>query len=146
MINEIKEILEDYKKLAGEITEKLDNTAEYENWLIIQDYFDKLLDYITNLQEENERLKELVDCDDEQYDIQESIISRQKEDLLEKDKLLNILQGSEKPKEIIDNGTMINVNNKNFHCSCGANVFTRYSDNTFECNGCGNEYEGSDKE
>ncbi len=32
---------EELNKLCGEITEKLDNTAEYENWLIIQDYIDQ---------------------------------------------------------------------------------------------------------
>ena len=76
MQEEIKEILEDYKQLAGEITEKLDNTAEYESWLIIQEYFDKLLNNITNLQNENERLtqgvtlltNELIDMTKEKED------------------------------------------------------------------------------
>lgn len=58
MTEEIKEILDDYKKLAGEITEKLDNTAEYESWLIIQDYVDEFLNYITNLQKENNSYKQ----------------------------------------------------------------------------------------
>jgi DNA repair exonuclease SbcCD ATPase subunit len=58
MQEEIEEILEDYKQLAGKITEKLDNTAEYESWLIIQEYFDKLYNHITNLQEELEELRE----------------------------------------------------------------------------------------
>lgn len=32
----------EYLQLAGNITEKLDNTAEYEDWLTIQDYIDDL--------------------------------------------------------------------------------------------------------
>ena len=30
----------DYLKLCAEITDKLDNTAEYESWLLVQDYAD----------------------------------------------------------------------------------------------------------
>ena len=36
-----KEEWKDYKKLSGEITEKLDNTSTYESWLIIQEYIDR---------------------------------------------------------------------------------------------------------
>jgi hypothetical protein len=36
-----KEEWEDYLKLAGAITDKLDNTSVYENWLIIQEYIDR---------------------------------------------------------------------------------------------------------
>lgn len=36
-----KEEWEDYLKLAGAITNKLDNTSVYENWLIIQEYIDR---------------------------------------------------------------------------------------------------------
>lgn len=32
----------EYSQLAGHITEKLDKTAEYEDWLIIQDYIENL--------------------------------------------------------------------------------------------------------
>lgn len=32
--------MEELNKLCGEITLKLDNTAEYESWLIVQDYID----------------------------------------------------------------------------------------------------------
>lgn len=46
-----EEIYNDYLKLSGEITEKLDNTASYERWLIIQEYIDILI-------KENQQLKE----------------------------------------------------------------------------------------
>lgn len=45
---------EDYKELSGEITEKLDNTATYESWLIIQEYVDRC-------QEKNKKYKEVID-------------------------------------------------------------------------------------
>lgn len=60
--------------------------------------------------------------------------------------LKRILEGSNKKPNIISKNEMVDVNGKNFHCTCGANVFTRYDNNTFICNGCGNEYIGSDKE
>ena len=49
-----KEEWEDYLKLASEITEKLDNTATYESWLIIQEYVDRC-------QEQNQKYKEVID-------------------------------------------------------------------------------------
>lgn len=45
---------EDYKELSGEITEKLDNTATFESWLIIQEYVDRC-------QEKNKKYKEVID-------------------------------------------------------------------------------------
>ena len=51
-----KEEWENYKELSSEITEKLDNTAEYESWLIIQEYIDRC-------QQENQKLKkQLENC------------------------------------------------------------------------------------
>lgn len=35
-----KEEYFDYLKLCAEITDKLNNTAEYESWLLVQDYAD----------------------------------------------------------------------------------------------------------
>ena len=35
-----KEEYFNYLKLCAEITDKLDNTAEYESWLLVQDYAD----------------------------------------------------------------------------------------------------------
>lgn len=59
---------------------------EEDDWFEIEGRFLKpLLDYITNLQKENERLKELVNADNESYDIQETIINRQKSELLEQE-------------------------------------------------------------
>ena len=49
-----KEEWEDYKKLSGQITEKLDNTSTYESWLIIQEYIDRC-------QQENKQLKEHIE-------------------------------------------------------------------------------------
>lgn len=54
MNDEIKEILDKWKCYIG-LTKKF-TTNEYE-MLRVED-IDKLLDYITNLQQENERLKE----------------------------------------------------------------------------------------
>ncbi len=65
----------EYSQLAGHITEKLDNTTEYEDWLIIQNYVEELqgnltkeqLAYINlkdtfnNLQQDNQQLKILVE-------------------------------------------------------------------------------------
>ena len=55
---------EEYLKMSAEITEKLDNTAEYESWLIIQEYVDFV-------QQKYERYKETVDrlIDMLEYDI-----------------------------------------------------------------------------
>ena len=52
-----KEEYKDYLKLSGEITEKLDNTATYENWLIIQEYIDRAQQKVEQLEKENEKLK-----------------------------------------------------------------------------------------
>lgn len=47
---------EEWKNLSWKITEKLDNTAEYEIWLIIQEYVDRC-------QQENQELKkQLENC------------------------------------------------------------------------------------
>ena len=46
-----EKIYNDYLKLSSEITKKLDNTASYESWLIIQEYIDILI-------KENQQLKE----------------------------------------------------------------------------------------
>ena len=49
-----REEWKDYKKLSGEITEKLDNTSTYESWLIIQEYIDRC-------QQKNKKYKEVID-------------------------------------------------------------------------------------
>ena len=62
----------------------------------------------------------------------------------ELESLIMILQGSGK-NQLITNNTMVNINGKVFHCSCGANVFSEYSNNKYVCNGCGNEFYGGNK-
>ena len=59
-----EDMWEEYLKMSAEITEKLDNTAEYESWLIIQSYVDMV-------QQKYERYKETVDrlIDMLEYDI-----------------------------------------------------------------------------
>ena len=109
---EIKEILDILNRMAKENKES-DNPLQAT--VILFEILYKVLDYITNLQdkvewyenieanktidkfrlehnkeikmlqEENERLKELIDCDNEEYDIQEMIINQQKSELLEKE-------------------------------------------------------------
>lgn len=65
---------EEYSQLAGHITEKLDNTAEYEDWLIIQEHVEELQNSLTKEQiayinlrdsfnkreQENQQLKEQI--------------------------------------------------------------------------------------
>lgn len=45
--------------------------------------------------------------------------------------------------EGVATAAMVKVNGKRFFCECGANVFMRRGD-TFTCNGCGAEYDGSE--
>lgn len=47
-------------KLCGEITKKLDNTAEYENWLIIQDYIDSFKQALNKIKTNIEDCKKLM--------------------------------------------------------------------------------------
>ena len=83
---------EEYLKLAGEITEKLDNTAEYENWLTIQDYIDDLQ---SQLEKEKSIRKEAIEyiknhATDENGDIGINLFA---DDLVE---LLSILKKEDK--------------------------------------------------
>ena len=55
-----KEIYNDYLELSGKITEKLDNTAEYENWLIIQDYIEQEHKKYINQKKVLDKIKELI--------------------------------------------------------------------------------------
>ena len=56
MTNEIKEILDDWKKFLSWCYENNDKTIE-----IHRDNVKKILDYITNLQEEIARLNKIID-------------------------------------------------------------------------------------
>ena len=66
------------------------------------------------------------------------------EDLItRKNKEINELKEQlEKLKTVVDNNVLITVDGHNFKCVCGANVFTKYDNNTFKCHLCGREYEG----
>lgn len=52
---------EDYKKLSGKITEKLDNTSTYESWLIIQEYIDRQQQENKKLRATTKKQKEVID-------------------------------------------------------------------------------------
>ncbi len=72
----------EYSRLAGHITEKLDNSIEYEDWLIIQEYVDELQSNLTKeqlayinlrdtfnkLHQENQQLKEQLKQRDDVID------------------------------------------------------------------------------
>lgn len=64
---------EEYLQLAGHITEKLDNTAEYEDWLIIQDYVDDLQ---SGLVKERLAYINLKKTFDEQYEENQQLKSK----------------------------------------------------------------------
>lgn len=51
-------VSEDIKKSCGNITLKLDNTAQYEDWLIVQDYIDELIADKEHLEEEIKNLRQ----------------------------------------------------------------------------------------
>lgn len=55
---------EDYRNLAGNITEFTDNTCYYEDWLVIQQYVDDWLDEIDRL---NNVINELEDFVKDEY-------------------------------------------------------------------------------
>ena len=66
----------EYLQLAGHITEKLDNTAEYEDWLTIQDYIDELQSNLTKEQLAYMNLKKTFD---EQYNENQKLKSQLKQ-------------------------------------------------------------------
>lgn len=49
---------EDYKKLSAEITNKLNNTAVYESWLVIQEYVDRIYQREDKWQKSNAEILE----------------------------------------------------------------------------------------
>lgn len=51
-----EDMWKEYIKMSAEITEKLDNTAEYESWLIIQSYVDMVQQKYENYKETVDRL------------------------------------------------------------------------------------------
>lgn len=88
-----KEEWEDYKKLSGTITEKLDNTSTYESWLIIQEYIDRQQQENKQLKDKlnqiTKRIRKAIDSDEDYllevlFDIQD-IIQDEKEQKLQYD-------------------------------------------------------------
>ena len=77
---------EDYKLLLDYITnlqQEIEKLNDDKRGMLVQLY--KANDEKDKIKQENERLKELVDADNESYDIQETIINRQKSELLEQE-------------------------------------------------------------
>ncbi len=66
----------EYLQLARHITEKLDNTAEYEDWLMIQDYVDELQGNLTKEQLAYINLKKTFD---EQHNENQQLKSQNEE-------------------------------------------------------------------
>lgn len=56
-----EDMWEEYLKMSAEITEKLDNTAEYESWLIIQSYVDMVQQKYANYKENVDRLIDMLE-------------------------------------------------------------------------------------
>ena len=123
--NEIKEILDNLYRYK---TENDEMKYQPEDILTIEDVW-LLLDYITNLQEENERLKEITEINnDEEYiytyeELQDKVLKLQKEnkrlnkqyDLMEQsldekqaviDKAIELIHKAMLDSEIIGNGTL----------------------------------------
>lgn len=51
----------------------------------------------------------------------------------------------ERPTTIVDSNILVSVNEKDFKCDCGGNVFSKTNKNTYICHGCGNVYETEEK-
>ena len=56
-----EDMWKEYIKMSAEITEKLDNTAEYESWLIIQSYVDMVQQKYANYKENVDRLIDMLE-------------------------------------------------------------------------------------
>lgn len=102
-----------------------------------------------NIQMTNEEYIEFLNTINTLPDKEREIIKRGVLQLNDdKKQLLDVINGIIKPniknKKIINNNTMVNINGKCFYCTCGANVFTQYEDNTFKCHACEAEYEGQE--
>ena len=98
MINEIKEIIDGYLE-----THKLKDDMMYDtiNYKASQWY--KLLDYITNLQEENERLKELCDKYEEEHSTAFKIWTMKMKEMPDYEEKLNYKSRCKKAIEYIEN-------------------------------------------
>lgn len=70
---------EDIKKMCGNITLKLDNTAEYEDWLQIQDFIDELIADKEHTEEEFKNYKQEVEDNYRPIPIGEQVEIRDKD-------------------------------------------------------------------
>lgn len=59
--------IDDYRKLAGSITNYTDNTCFYEDWLVIQQYVEDWLDELDKLKEEKKQLIEWLESKNKKY-------------------------------------------------------------------------------
>ena len=87
MTNEIKEILDIFKKINEEYS--LDTDLDFEDYEIPNVYLKALLEYITNLQEENQALRNQLDFIEEQNHIIDKL---EKENKLLKEQMVNMTQ------------------------------------------------------
>lgn len=75
--------IDDYRKLAGSITNYTDNTCFYEDWLVIQQYVEDWLDELDKQKEILDKIKELINhyaVEDEDYS---KIYNQEEKDILE---------------------------------------------------------------
>ena len=57
--------------------------------------------------------------------------------------VMQLCDEPEEPTLIIDDpSVMLKVAGKRFRCSCGANVFRRFTNGQYQCNACETLYEG----
>ena len=57
--------------------------------------------------------------------------------------VMQLCDEPEEPTLIIDNPSiMLKVAGKRFRCSCGGNVFSRFTNGQYQCNSCDTLYEG----
>ena len=93
-----EEEYKDYLQLSGKITEKLDNTAVYENWLIIQEYIDRAQQKVEQLESiRKEAIEYVLKNKLYRFKYDDEELFEITTDKKAKDDLLNILnKGSEK--------------------------------------------------
>ena len=106
MNNEIKEIL-DYLKKNKKFFNKQDGYLSFS-----YKYCDKLLDYITNLQEENQRLKELCDKYEEEHNTAFKLWKMKMEEMPTYEEKIEIQKEIERLKE--ENERLEKLNNANY--------------------------------
>ena len=118
MLEEIKEILEIFKKINEEYS--VDTELDFEDYEIPNIYLKQLLDYITNLQEENNKLKELCDKYEEEHSTEFKIWKDERHQLLDyksrNEKAIEIIEKYGKEKQLEEDYLMNRVNLANYNC------------------------------